>query len=181
MYGNDKGGTDHLNGLRVRITFTMNATGMLAATFITVTGLADRELPKKTCLSGVFHLKIPGLCAGAAQDLRHDAVGYLAMYRRERCTVSGTTAEQRNFSYYRKCILLPFISLVRERLYGWKPGTPIPDALTAVCWNDGANVQLNSIVSEEQQIHDAKMKIITNKHSASRTAVEQPCDFVHVS
>ena len=116
-----------------------------------------------------------GACA--AQDLRHDAVGYLAMYRRERCVVSGTTAEQRNFSYYRKCILLPFISLVRERLYGWKPGTPIPDALTAVCWNDGANVQLNSIVSEEQQIHDEKMKIITNKHSASRTAVEQPCDL----
>jgi len=49
--------------------------------------------------------------------------------------------------------------------------------LTAVCWNDGANVQLNSIVSEEQQIHDAKMNITTNKHSASGTAVEQLCDL----
>ena len=91
--GNDKGGTDHLNGLRARIAFTMNATGMLAATFITVTGLMDRELPKKSYSSGVFHLKIPGLCVGAAQDLQHDAVGYLAMYRRERCVVSGTTSE----------------------------------------------------------------------------------------
>ena len=109
VYGNEEGGTDHLNGLRVRLTFTMNATGMLAATFITVTGVSEKELPKKTCPSGVLYIQIPGLCIGAAQDLRHNAVGYVAFYRTERCDVTNKTSEQRNFEYYRENILKPFI------------------------------------------------------------------------
>ena len=64
VYGNEEGGTDHLNGLRVRLTFTMNATCMLAATFITVTGVTERELPRDVCPSGVLYIKIPGLCLG---------------------------------------------------------------------------------------------------------------------
>ena len=53
----------------------MNATGMMAATFVTVTGLNERELPKSSNPDGVRHIAIPGLCIGAAQDLRHEVVG----------------------------------------------------------------------------------------------------------
>ena len=155
----------------------MNATGMLAATFITVTGLTERELPKEGCPSGVLHIAIKGLCVGAAQDLRHDAIGYLTLYRREKCKVTQTTAEQRNFAFYRKEVLLPFIALVRENLYGLKMGDPVPYELTAVSWSDGASVQLNAITDEQQQEMDSELKISSNKHSASRTAVEQPCDI----
>ena len=42
VYGNEEGGNDHKNGLQVRLTFTMNATWIMAATFITVTGLNER-------------------------------------------------------------------------------------------------------------------------------------------
>ena len=38
------------------------------------------------------------------------------------------------------------------------------------------SVQLNAIVNREQQETDENTKIATNKHSAARTAVEQPCD-----
>ena len=172
IYGNEESGTDHLNGLRVRITFTMNATGMLAATFITVTGLTERELPKEGCPSGVLHIAIKGLCVGAAQDLRHDAIGYLTLYRREKCKVTQTTAEQRNFPFYRKEVLLPCIALVRENIYGLKKGDPVPDALTAVSWSDGAAVQFNTIADERQQEMDSELKILSNKQSASRTVVK---------
>ena len=124
-----------------------------------------------------MYTKIPGLCLGAAQDLRHDAVGYIAFYRTERCEVSQTTAEQRNFSFYREHILKPFVFKVREELYGWVKGTPIPDELTAACWVDGASVQLGAIIGEHQQIQDEQDKIVSNKHSAARTAVEQPCNL----
>ena len=63
-YSNDKGGTDNKNGLRVRLTFTMNGVGMMAAPFITVTGITERELPRSSCPSGVYIMSIPGLCAG---------------------------------------------------------------------------------------------------------------------
>ena len=75
MYGKKEGDTDHKNGLRVRLTFMMNATCILAATFLTLTSLKERELPKSTCPSGVLHVPIPRLCIGDAQDLRHDTVG----------------------------------------------------------------------------------------------------------
>ena len=47
-YSNDKGGTDNKNGLRVRLTFTINGVGMMAAPFITVTGITEKELPRTT-------------------------------------------------------------------------------------------------------------------------------------
>jgi len=37
VYGNEEGVIDHLNNLQDRLIFTMNAAGILAATFITVT------------------------------------------------------------------------------------------------------------------------------------------------
>jgi len=131
VYGHKEGETDHLNVLRVRLTFTMNATCMIAATFITVTGVTERELPRDVCPSGILYIKIPGLCLGAAQDLRHDTVVYVAFYRTERCEVSQSTAEQRKFSFYREHILKPFASKVREDLYGSVKVTPIHDELTA--------------------------------------------------
>jgi len=177
VYGNEEGGNDHLNCLRVRLTFTINDAGMLAATFITVTGLTERELPKEGCLPGVLRVSIKGLCAGGAQDLRHDAVGYISFYRKEKCAATQITVEQWNFTFYRLEILIPFIGLVRQKLYGHVEGEHIPESLTAVSWTDGAAVQLNVIVGERQQAIDKQLKIVSNKHNASRTAVEQPCDL----
>ena len=175
-FSNDTGGTDNKNGLRVRLTFTLNGVGMMAAPFITVTGITEKELPRNTCPSGVYILSIPGLCSGGNTDVRNDAVGHVAFVRSERGAVSGKTSEQRNFEWYRENVLLPFIKNIRRVLYQHDINTPIPDELSAVAWCDGALTQLASITNESQQIDDAANKISTCKHSAARTAVEQAAD-----
>ena len=71
----------------------MNAVGMLTATFITITGLTERKIPKEGCLSSVFHMSIKGICVGGDQDLRYDAAGYIAFYRKEKYAAAQTTTE----------------------------------------------------------------------------------------
>ena len=129
VYGNEEDGTDNLNVLRVRLTFTMNAAGMCAAIFITVTGLTERELQKEECPSGVLHVSIKGIRVGGTQDLRHDAVGYLAFYRKKKCVAAQTMAEQRNFTFYCHEVLISFIDISRQKLYGYVEGGYTPDYL----------------------------------------------------
>ena len=38
---NETGGIDHLNGIRVQLTFTMSALGYISDPFITVTGITE--------------------------------------------------------------------------------------------------------------------------------------------
>ena len=151
IYGNNEGGTNHKNVLRVCFTFTTHTLWILAPTFIAGTGLIEKELPKEICPTSVLHLPIYGLCIGAIQDIRHKVVGHLVLYRRERLATTNTTAKQRNFAFYRNEIKIPFIKLSRSKLYGIAPGNPISFELTGISWKDGTRVQLNSIVSPEQQ------------------------------
>ena len=76
-YGNEQRGADHLNGLCIQLSFIMNINGIFSSTFITVTGINERELPKENCLSDVIYLAIKGLCIGATQDLMYNAIGYI--------------------------------------------------------------------------------------------------------
>ena len=57
-----------------------------------------------------------------------------------------------------------------------KEGEEVPDAYTAVSWMDGCHGQLSMITKENVLDFEKDMKIISNKHSAARTAVEQPAD-----
>ena len=77
-------------------------------------------------------------------------------------------------------MLLTFIKSVRSRLYQHGDDSPLPDELIAVCWCNGVNTQLAVITNETQQKEDAMNKIITCKHSASRTSVEQACDCCRI-
>ena len=124
----------------IRLTFTMNAAGTLAATFITVTWLTERDLPKEGCSSGLLHVLIKDLCVGGAQDLQHNAVGYLTFYGKDKFLATQTTAEQRNFIFYHRDVLIPFIDLVIHKLYVHVEARYIPDSLTAVSWTNGAVV-----------------------------------------
>jgi hypothetical protein len=56
----------YLNGLRVKITYTFSAAGMVADLFVSVCGLTEAELPKDTCPEGILKIKIEGLCVGGA-------------------------------------------------------------------------------------------------------------------
>ena len=148
---------------------------MMAALFITVTGITGKELPRTTCPSGVCIISIPGLFAGGNMDVRNDAMEYVAFVRPEKGEVSGKTSEQRNFEWYIENVLLPFVNNIRRVLYQHDKNSPIPDELSAVAWCDGANTQLAAITNKSQQKEDAANKISTCEHSAAITAVEQGC------
>ena len=57
-YKNDD--SNHMCGLRVKITYTFSAAGTMAPIFIYVLGLNDHTLPNDDCIS----MKIKGLCVG---------------------------------------------------------------------------------------------------------------------
>ena len=98
-YTNEEKGTDHLNGLQVRPTITINGIGMIAPTFITIKGVNERELPIESCPSGRLYIKIPGLCVGGTQDLRHEAIGHVCFIRNQK-NDDDVSNEQLNFEYY---------------------------------------------------------------------------------
>ena len=62
----------------------------------------ESDLPKLTYPYGILHVEIPRLCIGTGKDICLQAVGYLAVYRTERCEGSNTSAEQRNVMFYKQ-------------------------------------------------------------------------------
>ena len=113
-----------------------------------MTGLSEKELPVETCPSGVMYIEISRLDYGAGQDLRHNKIGYVAFDRTNSNSASGKTTEVRNFEFYRDEVLIPFFSLIQEKVYGWIPGSAIPNELTAVSWINGGKSQLDSMLDE---------------------------------
>ena len=73
----------------------MNGIGLMAAPFISITGLNKRELPVDTCPSGVLLMKINGLSAEANANIRNTAPGYVCFVRNQKDKVSGKTFEQK--------------------------------------------------------------------------------------
>ena len=75
------GGTDHLNGLRIRATHTMCGVGIMAPLYVTVYGLNERELPAADFPSGVLVLEVPGLSYASNLDARATETGYVVFTR----------------------------------------------------------------------------------------------------
>jgi len=149
----------------------------MAPLFMTVTGLSDGELPQSTCPDGVLILKIPGLCVGGTVDPRIQNCGYVAFIRsRKDGSANEESPEMTVCRYYRTNILLPWIEELRFIVHNHPSDAPVPDELTTVAWLDGGMPQLAVVVTEEMQSQDAERKVLTCKHAAAATAVEQPCD-----
>ena len=98
-YLTEVGETHDLNGLRLRLLFIMSGISSLAAPFITLSGLTNRELPVDTCPSGVIYIEIEGLCTGASTYLIQGAVDYVAFVRKNSASDDRKSAEVRNFEY----------------------------------------------------------------------------------
>ena len=81
MDTNEKGGTDHINGMIIRMNQTFNAMGATAPIYLTIHGLTLRELPPESCPSGVLIVPVNGLCISSEQDVRYNDVGYIAFVR----------------------------------------------------------------------------------------------------
>ena len=180
-YTSDKGGTDHKNGIRVRQYHTFNALGCSAPILLTVSGLNEREIPINLSPAGVRIIEIPGLCIGSTQDVRHNAIGYLAFMRSTRDENTQKTAEVKLFEFYNKHILLPFIEDCRKKYFhGYKTGDNVLPHMTAVSWNDGALTQMAAITCEENLVNKEKKRVRRCKVHASATAVQQSADLASV-
>ena len=178
VFTGDPGGTDHLNGIRARLTHASNGLGQLAPLYITFYGLSERELPSKFCKSGMLQVKVPGLCYAGNIDVRSDQVGYINFIRATKTADSIISPSELNFSIYRRDILPnETVDIIRNKTYGWQPGTEIPNELKAVLWCDGAISQLSCVCDDNQQQIEAARKIASNKHNASRTGDEQSLDL----
>lgn len=90
---------------------------------------------------------------------------------------SSKSVESLQAELYRKLVLHPLVKKIRKSVYGYdSENDSIPVELTAVSWSDGCGTQLNPITSESNMKLDKELRIVTNKHSAARTAVEQAAD-----
>jgi hypothetical protein len=164
----------YLNGLRVKITYTFSAAGMVADLFVSICDLTKVELPKDTCPEGILKIKIEGLCVGGAGvTVGSKGHGWLVFVR----TDSDKKADQKRYSCYRNNVLLPFIQQSRAKFDGLQEDEAIKDEDQVVSWCNGDLAQIATIVSEESLATYAKNKICANKQNAAHSAVKQPADL----
>lgn len=102
----------HLNGMRVRLTFTMNAVGNVAPIFITVYGLSESELLEKD-ENGLCVVEVPGLCVGGSENIDNKCPGYIS-FLTAKTEEEQISMEQKNFLYYRNEIFLPWVQRLRQ-------------------------------------------------------------------
>ena len=89
---------------------------------------------------------------------------------------TGLSKEAKVAKIYRELVYRPFIRRIRMVEYGWNGEGPVPPHLAAVCWQDGALGQMSSLTKEGSLDEDEELLITILKHSAARSAVEQPAD-----
>jgi hypothetical protein len=90
---------------------------------------------------------------------------------------SSLSKESRVAKIYRTNVYHPFIQRIRKNHYDMESdNNEIPDNLTAVSWMDGCHGQLKLITTEDILKKEKELKIVSCKHSAARTAVEQAAD-----
>ena len=151
MYNVDE--SDHMNGMRVKLTWTLSGGGTCAPLFVTVTGLNERELPSGDMLV----VQVAGLCIGGSGVGANEQEGYIVF------TKSGQ--DQKRFEFYQSNVLLPFINSLRKEYSNLNisDGISIPDELTAAAWCDGDLPQMNAVVNNHNLF--TEMKVIANKQS----------------
>ena len=87
----------------------------MAPVFVSVCGLTERELPTKDCMSGVFVLKVNGLCVGG---IGQDAFVIIIQNNGDKETDRVCSQA------YQDKILLPFIQRQQIDCNGWDPNQP---------------------------------------------------------
>jgi len=75
---------EHSGGLRVRLTFTFTASGLMAPPYVAVTGLTEEELPAEACPDGILVQEIHGLCRGGSNDVFAEGSGWLVLLRADK-------------------------------------------------------------------------------------------------
>ena len=93
-----------------------------------------------------------------------------------RPTPRSLVYQKGNFMFYHEHVYRPYIESKRNL----PVGVPISDEQRAVGYRDGGGPQLKAIQNEDSMQKDDDSKITNNKHSASRSAVEQFMDLMRI-
>lgn len=148
-------------GLRFRLTFTVNAAGMMLPFFIQIHGLTSDELDVD-----VVTVDITNFHEGES--------AYLCSSRRT--ADSAIAPETAIFHNYRTRVLHPAVKKIR-RTYFDCDTDDVPTRLAAVSWIDGALSQLAAVVAEDMQLVEEQLKLSTNKHGPRRSGITQSLDL----
>lgn len=180
-----QGDTLCLKGRRVRITTTIAANGMTAPIFVTVYGMNERDLPKREYPDGVHVEKFDGLCMGGGQDVHTQGHGYVCFVRggEKNDSNSDISPDTAAFQKYREIVLKPFLRKLKQIVFKGEEYSideiheDIDNNHVCVSWCDGGGPQVQAMMKNTEVANCNVEKIIANKHSRSRSAVEQPCDI----
>ena len=164
-------------GLRIRLTFTLTASGLSAAPYVAVSGLTADELLPSLCKDGLLAAQIPGLCKGG-NDLFNEGFGWLVFLRADQKNNAQDpelSIANKKFIHYNDEVLLPFIRSIRKQL-GWlfdpESDVPVPEYLKAVSWFDGDIGQLQTMIVR-------RVSLSTRLRRLSATNTPQPLLHIH--
>ena len=163
------GEADIAAGLRVRLMFTLTASGLAASPYIAVSGLTDAELDPVLCPDGILAAEVPGLCKGG-DNIANNGIGWLVFLRADKDkkedrdnnedsdNATRLSIANKKFIHYNDEVLLPFIDAVRKDL-GWKEGQPVAESMKAISWFDGDIGQLQTMVFEAREALDEAKQV----------------------
>ena len=85
--------------MRVKITFNFTGEGQVFNTYLTVSGLTERDLTSNECSSGIMVVSIPGISMERSRDPTCQNNGYVVFMRN---TVSEDPFYLKNHDNYHK-------------------------------------------------------------------------------
>ena len=189
LFTNTLSGDAHMRGVRISLNNTFTAGGRSAPIFACIYGLSMAEMP----MDEIVVCEIEGLVPASNQNGSKE-IGFIVFIRGSDPTNEPIIKDTGDVSIdpetyyskdakvakiYREKVYYPLIKDIRENYYMMPEQTEeddIPAAYTAVSWMDGCHGQLSLITKEKVLDHEKNLKIISCKHSAARTAMEQPAD-----
>lgn len=142
-----------MNGMRVKLTFTVSAIGTCMPLVCTVAGLTERVMPNG---DEFIHVKIPGPCVGGGGvNINNKEFGNLLLMQ------DTVGAAEKKFKWYHDEILIPGIKAQRKHFAGFDStsGEPVPDNQTAVSWCDGDLPQVKAIIDSAVAIFCAQCSV----------------------
>ena len=153
---------------------------------MSVSGLTVDELSVDACPDGILATKVMRLCKGR-DDLHTIGFGWLVfLWANKKEPTTSKEASKENLSipikqiiHYNEDILLHFIKSVREAV-AWEPGQQVPEWMTALSLSDGDIPQLQTMLYEACKTVDVTNHVIRNKHAATATGTNQPCDLLPI-
>ena len=186
--GNDDKSTE---GMRVRLTTSINGAGQVAAVYVTVRGLSQKEIPiredDEASKAGIIVKEIPGLCLSHVFDSNAQIKGYVVFMRGDAKDTDSISTK--NFKYYHEHVFTNFVDSARKcaqekyrhseeiDLDNFDESEVIPEFLTSVGWLDGATDQLAAVCNPYISKQCLKKLLMKCKQTAARKGTEQSSDI----